>query len=75
MNRSIAIVAVVVCALSGICRAADNELSDQEKKDGWILMFDGKSLDGELGLALMLSLEGTLKWRFLLLWSRSGFRR
>lgn len=24
---------------------ADNELTEQEKKDGWILLFDGKSLD------------------------------
>ena len=26
--------------------AADNTLSDQEKKDGWRLLFDGHSLDG-----------------------------
>lgn len=25
---------------------ADNELTDQEKAEGWILMFDGKSTDG-----------------------------
>lgn len=25
--------------------AADNQLTDQEKADGWILMFDGKSVD------------------------------
>lgn len=25
--------------------AADNELTEQEKKDGWLLLFDGKSLD------------------------------
>lgn len=26
--------------------AADNELSEQEKKDGWVLLFDGKSAAG-----------------------------
>jgi hypothetical protein len=27
-------------------RAGDNELSPKEKADGWILLFDGKTLDG-----------------------------
>jgi hypothetical protein len=31
--------------LGATARAADNELSDQERKDGWILLFDGKNLD------------------------------
>jgi hypothetical protein len=26
--------------------AADNELTDQERKDGWLLLFDGRTLDG-----------------------------
>src|SRR5438132_7380298 len=26
--------------------AADNELTEQEKADGWVLLFDGKTLDG-----------------------------
>jgi len=26
--------------------AADNQLTEQEKRDGWILLFNGKSLDG-----------------------------
>jgi hypothetical protein len=32
-------------AVSG-ARAADNELTAREKADGWILLFDGKTLDG-----------------------------
>jgi hypothetical protein len=32
--------------LLALAPAGDNELSDQEKKDGWILLFDGKSPDG-----------------------------
>src|SRR5690349_14879240 len=34
----------VLFLLSPLARAADNELTEQEKKDGWILMFDGKSV-------------------------------
>ena len=30
----------------GAARAADNELTAQEKADGWILLFDGSSLNG-----------------------------
>jgi hypothetical protein len=39
--------AVLLAALvpSG-SRAADNELSAKEKADGWVLLFDGKTLDG-----------------------------
>jgi Domain of Unknown Function (DUF1080) len=45
MNRIVllASVALLVCPLA---RAADNELTDQEKADGWILMFDGKTTAG-----------------------------
>jgi Domain of Unknown Function (DUF1080) len=32
--------------LTPIATAADNELTDKEKADGWILLFDGKTLDG-----------------------------
>ncbi|MEX0678386.1 MAG: DUF1080 domain-containing protein [Pirellulales bacterium] len=40
-----------VCMLSLVLMgsgapAADNELTDAEKRDGWILLFDGRSLDG-----------------------------
>src|SRR2546425_13044322 len=27
------------------CVAADNELTSADKKDGWLLLFDGKTLD------------------------------
>src|ERR1700745_64970 len=37
-----AYLAVTLLAFS----AADNELTDQEKKDGWVLLFDGKTLAG-----------------------------
>jgi hypothetical protein len=30
--------------------AGDNELTDQEKKDGWILLFDGKTPEGWINL-------------------------
>ena len=29
-----------------LCSPNDNELSDQEKKDGWVLLFNGKDQDG-----------------------------
>ncbi len=38
------LIAVVVVTSSAF--AADNQLSEQEKADGWILLFDGKTLDG-----------------------------
>lgn len=35
-----------VSLLSSVTYAADNELTPKEKADGWILLFDGKTLDG-----------------------------
>jgi hypothetical protein len=37
----------VLLFLSGqYSRAADNQLSDSEKADGWVLLFNGRNLDG-----------------------------
>src|SRR4051794_39040270 len=32
--------------LAPAARAADNELTAREKADGWVLLFDGRTLDG-----------------------------
>jgi len=32
--------------LASPAAAADNELTEQEKNDGWLLLFDGRTLDG-----------------------------
>ena len=36
---------IALCFASAVS-AADNELTAKEKEDGWILLFDGKTLDG-----------------------------
>jgi hypothetical protein len=36
---------VLLLGLCGLVRAADNELTPAQKKDGWILLFDGKNLN------------------------------
>jgi hypothetical protein len=36
----------IVACLTSTVAAEDNVLSDKEKADGWILLFDGKTLDG-----------------------------
>jgi hypothetical protein len=40
-----ALCAALLFAATAHLSAADNELTAQEKKDGWLLLFDGKSLD------------------------------
>ena len=40
-------VALLLCLLAAsTLSAADNELTDAEKKDGWLLLFDGKTTAG-----------------------------
>ena len=39
-------IAIIALFLASPVLAADNELTEQEKKDGWILLFDGHSLKG-----------------------------
>jgi hypothetical protein len=44
MRLALAIMAVLLLARPAV--AADNELTDDEKKQGWILLFDGQTLNG-----------------------------
>ncbi|HJT76314.1 MAG TPA: DUF1080 domain-containing protein [Gemmataceae bacterium] len=44
MRTALSLLAAAV--LVGGAAAADNELTAKEKADGWILLFDGKTLDG-----------------------------
>ncbi len=46
MNRSTLLAAVILMLASVSVRAADNTLTDQEKKDGWLLLFDGQTMQG-----------------------------
>ena len=39
---------IVLVVAPSSARAADNELTAAEKADGWVLLFDGKSIDGWL---------------------------
>jgi hypothetical protein len=38
--------ATIVIMIASPAFAVDNELTEQEKKDGWILLFDGQTLNG-----------------------------
>jgi hypothetical protein len=44
MKPALCVFTLLAAGAGGL--AADNELSDEEKHDGWILLFDGRSLDG-----------------------------
>ena len=46
MNRPILTLLLATLLTAPLAIAADNQLTDQEKKDGWILMFDGKTTAG-----------------------------
>jgi hypothetical protein len=37
-------IVIAAAALSSVAAAADNQLTPEEKKDGWILLFDGSSV-------------------------------
>ena len=38
--------ALALALLANVAAAGDNELTAREKADGWVLLFDGKTLDG-----------------------------
>ena len=48
MKKHLIVQIVLVCMFvsSAAVSAADNQLTDQEKKDGWLLLFDGKDYTG-----------------------------
>ena len=45
-NISLWLVIIIAGLFFTGCKQADNKLTDQEVSDGWVLLFDGKSLDG-----------------------------
>jgi hypothetical protein len=38
--------AILLLTAASLCRAADNQLTDAERREGWILLFDGKTSAG-----------------------------
>ena len=46
MTRTAWLGILLLLAISSSTRAADNTLTDQEKKDGWLLLFDGQTTKG-----------------------------
>jgi Domain of Unknown Function (DUF1080) len=44
MTRAFALSSLLFVAIPAA--AADNELTEQEKRDGWLLLFDGRTLNG-----------------------------
>ena len=52
MKRMALIIAVVLILLSPLALASEqmhNTLSEQEQKDGWVLLFDGTTTEGWTG--------------------------
>ena len=45
MKHTVTLLAML-CFTTTLALAADNELTEKEQKEGWILLFDGKTLDG-----------------------------
>ena len=46
MNKLITLLAVFLLIWTGSIQAQDNQLTAKEKKEGWVLLFNGKNLDG-----------------------------
>jgi hypothetical protein len=44
--RLVAFLALFVALLFSAVQAADNQLTDQERRDGWLLLFDGQTTSG-----------------------------
>ena len=46
LKRMMSLLVLVLVLLCPLARAADNQLTDAEQHQGWLLLFDGKTLDG-----------------------------
>lgn len=46
MNKLITLLAAFLLIWTGSIQAQDNQLTAKEKKEGWVLLFNGKNLDG-----------------------------
>ncbi len=46
MERAMLLLVLSLVLICPLTRAADNQLTDSEKNQGWLLLFDGKTLDG-----------------------------